>query len=229
MECFPVIFLSLGPGDPELLTVKAANLLRQADVVFTPSCTVRSRAVDIVGQWCQKEQLKTYVLPMQKDRRQVLEVYDYLSKDIAEAYHAGRRVVVAVEGDVSIYASIHNVLEYLQADGIPIVQEAGIPSFIAAASVAGLSLVSQEQRLVVIPGNVRADELYQLLERGHTVVLMKLSRCEEELKNLLRLHPTVECHYFENVGTPQQLYLTSHADILARPVPYFSLAILRSN
>jgi precorrin-2/cobalt-factor-2 C20-methyltransferase len=203
--------------------------LRQADVVFLPGGTVRSRAAEIVSTWCQEEQLKTYVLPMQKDRRQVQEVYDHLSSDIAEAYHAGRRVVVAVEGDVSIYASIHYVLERLLADGIAVEQEAGIPSFIAAASVVGLSLVSQRQRLVVIPGNAQTDELYQLLQCGHTVVLMKLSQCEDELKTLLRLHPSIECHYFENVGTAQQLYLTSHADILARPVPYFSLAVLRSN
>lgn len=163
---------------------------------------------------------------MQKNRSNVMAVYDRICQDVMSSQQAGLRVVVAVEGDVSIYASIHYVLERLQAEGIPVEQQAGIPSFIAAAASAGLSLVSQEQRLVVLPGSADANTLSQLLATSHVVVIMKLSQCQQELKDFLLQHPDVSCHYFENVGTAAEYHTTSHADILQRPIPYFSLCIL---
>lgn len=231
MKSDAVQFLSLGPGHPELLTQQAIDALRRADVVFVPatkavSGAVRSRAASIVAPWCPPERQQQYVLPMQKDRTGAEAVYDRLTADIADAHREGRRVAVAVEGDISIYASIHYVLERLQAQGISVEQLAGIPSFIAAASVDALSLVSQQERLLVIPGSTTADELHRLLDSGHNVVVMKLSQCQDELKTLLRQHPSTRCHYFENIGTAQQFSTTDHDTIIARPIPYFALAIL---
>ena len=146
----PVTFLSLGPGDPELLTFKAVKTLKDADVVMVPATrnregTMKSRATDIISEWCDDNRLMVYELPMLKDRQAVSLVYDSIFADCVRLYHEGQRIVVAVEGDVSIYASIHYVMERLEKAGIPVEQSAGIPSFIAAAASAGLSLVSLQQ------------------------------------------------------------------------------------
>lgn len=225
-----VTFLSLGPGDPELLTLKAVRLLREADVVMIPATRgadgqLTSRARTIIGEWVAEDAMRLYPLPMSKQRDAARQVYDQIRREAAEQQRAGRRVVVAVEGDVSIYASIHYVMSQLKADGIPVAQVAGIPSFIAAAAVAGLSLASQQQHLVVLPGDADAATLQQLLDTNHVVVVMKLSQCADAVKEFLRLHPAAECHYFENVGTPEAYHTTRHDDILARPFPYFSLCI----
>ena len=166
----PVTFLSLGPGDPELLTIKALKTLKDADVVMVPATRNRegitkSRATDIISEWCDDNRLRVYELPMLKDRQAVSLVYDRIFADCVRLYHEGRRIVVAVEGDVSIYASIHYVMERLEEASIPVVQSAGIPSFIAAAASAGLSLVSQQQRLTIMPGDADAETLHQLLIR----------------------------------------------------------------
>ena len=226
-----VQFLSLGPGSPELLTQQAIDALHQADVVFVPATRttkdgVKSRATSIIAPWCPPQRQRQYVLPMQKDRTGAEAVYDQLTADIADAHREGRRVAVAVEGDISIYASIHYVLERLQAQGIAVEQLSGIPSFIAAASVDALSLVSRQERLLVIPGSTTAEELHRLLASGHNVVLMKLSKCQDELKTLLRQYPSTRCHYFENIGTAQQFATTDHETIITRTIPYFALAIL---
>ena len=185
-----VTFLSLGPGDPELMTLKAVRTLREADIVVVPVTensdgTTKSRAADIIGEWCATEKMQRYVLPMQRNREAVMQVYDRMCREVSEWYHDGRRVVVAVEGDVSIYASIHYVLDQLLKKNIPVTQEPGIPSFIAAAASAGLSLISQKQRLVVLPGDVDIEELRRLLTSGHVVVVMKLSQCQQELNTSL--------------------------------------------
>ena len=226
-----VTFLSLGPGDPELLTLKAVRMLREADVVVVPVTessdgTTKSRATDIIGEWCSTEKMQRYVLPMQRNREAVMQVYDRICHEVAEWYHAGQRVVVAVEGDVSIYASIHYVLDQLLQKNIPVVQSPGIPSFIAAAASAGLSLISQRQRMIVLPGDTDIDGLRRLLTSGHVVVVMKLSQCQQVLKDYLRQYPDTMCHYFENVGTAEAFHTTAHDMILSRQIPYFSLCVL---
>lgn len=234
MTHHPVTFLSLGPGDPELLTLKAVKTLREADVIMVPGTTgndgqLRSRATAIIGEWCDKNRLRVFELPMLKDRQAVSFVYDTLCDECVKRYDEGQRVVVAVEGDVSIYASIHYVMDRLQSQDIPSVQLAGIPSFIAAAAEAGLSLVSQHERLVVLPGDADTATLRQLLATGNVVVIMKLSQCQQAVKSLLRQDTHITCHYFENIGMPNAFHTTHSEEIMARQIPYFSLCILSAS
>ena len=163
---------------------------------------------------------------MSKNREAALQVYDTMLGDAAKLFREGRRLVVAVEGDVSIYASIHYVSDKLKDEGVPVQQVAGIPSFIAAAAMADLSLISQQQRLVVLPGDADAETLERMLGSQHVVVVMKLSQCAEAVKDFLRQHPAVECHYVENVGTLEAYHTSSNDVILSRPFPYFSLCVL---
>lgn len=226
-----VTFLSLGPGDPELLTVKAMNALKEADIVVLPATQgadgqTKSRATAIIGEWCDDEKMRLYALPMSKNRELVMQVYDDICRDILDWYRAGKKVAVCVEGDVSVYASIHYVLERLQTNNIPVQQVPGIPSFIAAAASAGLSLICQNQRLVVLPGDADIEVLRRLLTSQHVVVVMKLTQCQQVLKDYLLQHPDAVCHYFENVGTPEEYHTTGRDAILQRQMPYFSLCIL---
>lgn len=227
----PVAFVSLGPGDPELLTVKAVNVLKEADIVMIPATLgaegqTKSRAAAIVGEWCEAGRIETFCLPMQKTREAVHAVYDQIFQRIVELQRDGQRVVVAVEGDVSIYASIHYVLERLQTAHIPVRQVPGIPSFIAAAASADLSLICQNQRLVVLPGDADIEVLRRLLTSQHVVVVMKLSQCQQVVKDYLLQHPDAVCHYFENIGTPEEYHTQECDAILSRQMPYFSLCIL---
>jgi precorrin-2/cobalt-factor-2 C20-methyltransferase len=227
----PVTFLSLGPGDPELLTLKALKTLKDADVVMVPATRnnegiMKSRATDIISEWRIENRLMVYELPMLKDRQAVSLAYDKIFADCAKLYQEGRRIVVTVEGDVSIYASIHYVMERLEKEGIPVEQLAGIPSFIAAAASAGLSLISQQQRLTILPGDADAETLYQLLKNNHVVVVMKLSQCQEAVKDFLHKYPQTVCHYFENIGTSEAYHTTLHEEIISRHIPYFSLCII---
>ena len=110
-----VTFLSLGPGDPELLTLKAVRLLREADVVMIPATRgadgqVSSRARSIIGQWVTEEHMRLYPLPMSKNRDAARQVYEQIRCEAVELQRAGRRVVIAVQGGISILASIHYVL-----------------------------------------------------------------------------------------------------------------------
>ena len=146
----PIYFVSLGPGDAELITLKSLHALQQADIIYCPS-TVRepdkilSRAATLLHKLDIKGDIHLFSLPMSKDRTKAIKVYRQLFEKMRLEQKAGKRLAVAVEGDAGIYASVHYVLDLLEENGIPVEQLPGIPSFIAAEAAAKLHLISQKE------------------------------------------------------------------------------------
>ena len=187
----PIQFVSLGPGEAELITLKGLKALQNADCIFCPETPVRDG--------------------------------HSLSRAAAlSLHHAGKKVAIVAEGDAGFYSSVHYIYEKLQAAGIPVEQIAGIPAFIAAGARGGLHIASREERLTVIPGITTAEEIERLIQSQNTVVIMKLSQC-------IRLHPEYDYRYFENVGTPQEKYISDGQQLETLRFPYFSLLIIRHN
>ena len=233
MNHSPILFISLGPGDPELITLKGWKALQAADIVFCPETAGRdgqrtSRAADIVRRLdVGDNHIRRFLLPMSKRREAALEAYDGVYAQARALQDEGVRVCIVAEGDAGFYSSVHYVFERLQADGRAVEHVAGIPAFIAAGALAGLHTASQEQRLTVLPGTETAQELERLVGDGGTVVVMKLSQCADEVHRCIRLHPEYTYHYFENVGTPAEFYTCDSATVVARHFPYFSLMIVQ--
>ncbi len=229
---YPVQFVSLGPGDAELITLKSLNALQSADVVFCPATLSKegqqkSRAAELLKALSVTTPLVLFTLPMSKNRDAAWRAYDNVVNQSEALYKEGKRVAIAVEGDAGIYASIHYVLEKLAEASVPVEQLPGIPSFIAAGGLAQLHLIQQEEKLVVLPGSITASELDHYLTNGYVVVIMKLSQCLATVKEYITDHPEHTYHYFENVGTPQALYLQDKEEILKREAVYFSLMVIK--
>lgn len=227
----PVRFVSLGPGDAELITLKSLHALQQADIVYYPSTVMKtgkktSRAATLLRELGIWESIRPFSLPMSKDRTQAMAVYRTAFQEIQQEQQAGKRIAVAVEGDASIYASIHYVLDFLEESGAPVEQLPGIPSFIAASAAAKLHLISQGERLVVIPGNVTSDELDTYLNHHHVPVIMKLSQCADTVRNYMKCHPEYGYHYFENVSTAGEYHSYCREELKEKKFPYFSLMII---
>lgn len=230
----PVLFVSLGPGEPELITLKGLKALQAADCIFCPSTTTRegkflSRSADILrGLDIPEVSVRPFDLPMSKDRKKAFEAYDEVYESAGRRYRLGQRVVIVAEGDAGFYSSIHYIFERLRADGVEVQRIAGIPAFIAAGAVAGLHIASQEERMIVLPGVVTATELAAYLQQPTVVVIMKLSQCAEEVHACIRLHPEYTYHYFENVGTEKEYYSSSQEELREKKYPYFSLMIINA-
>ncbi len=238
-----VSFVSLGPGDPELITVKTLGILRNADVVLVPATksafidvdakdgaqygNIASRAAGIISYWNLEAKVKTFLLPMMGDGRQAMSIYDDMCNEIYRLYMKNRRVVVAVEGDMSIYASIHYVQDRLVSMGVPVEQVPGVTSFIAAAALAKISLASHKERLMVVPGDVTEDKMMELVNENVALVIMKLSKCEHDVKAFMSKHPECKYYYFENLGSESETFSTNCMFILNRPFPYFSIMIVK--
>lgn len=220
--------VSLGPGEPELITLKALKVLQEADVIYCPGTQAKSRARDILEALPIKmDRVRLFHVPMSKDRTLANQAYDAICAEIANLVAMGKNVAITAEGDSGFYSSVNYMFDKLACMGLPISTIAGVPAFIAAGAISGLHIVKQEEKLVVLPGIVTAKELATLLTDGHVVVIMKLSQCTEEIHRFMQENCRHEFHYYENVGTINELHSTNYEDILQKDYPYFSLMIIR--
>lgn len=225
-------FVSVGPGDPELITVKGLRTLQAADLIFCPATQSKqgpllSRAADIVNALgIPKEKVHLFPLAMSRERTAARTAYDRLCDEVIRQHRTGKQLVIVAEGDAGFYSSIQYVYDKLAADGAIVRRIAGVPAFIAAGARAGLHIVKQEEQLLVAPGNLSAEELSQRIDEGFVVVIMKLSAATEAVHACLRRHPEATFHYFENVGTEQEYYTTDPELLAEKDYPYFSLMII---
>lgn len=229
----PILFVSLGPGDPELITIKGLKALQQADIIFCPATTTStgkqtSRSANILQALSiEAFHIHPFLLPMSKDRSQAQQAYDRVYTTAVESQRQGKKVVIVAEGDAGFYSSVHYIYDKLIATNISVEQIAGIPAFIASGAMAGMHIVSQEEKLMVLPGNITTTELESYLEKGIVIVIMKLSQCKEAVHQCISLHPNYAYHYFENVGTEKEYYTQNREELIEKAYPYFSLMIIR--
>lgn len=230
---YPINFVSLGPGDPELITIKGLKALQQADVIYCPATagkqgSVLSRAADIIHALeIDEKSLQFFKLPMSKDRTEAWKAYDALFNEASAAYQEGKRVVIVAEGDAGFYSSIQYIYDRFTEAHITAQRIAGIPAFIAAGALAGLHIVKQEEQIVVIPGTATTKELAEKIKAGYVIVIMKLSGCIEAVHSCIHLFPETSFHYFENVGTDKEYYTSDKKIIESKEYPYFSLMIIQ--
>ncbi|MBK5720386.1 precorrin-2 C(20)-methyltransferase [Dysgonomonas sp. Marseille-P4677] len=228
-----VTFISLGPGDPELISLKGLKSLQKADFIFCPSTSlsggrISSRALDILLELgIGKSKIKLFDIPMSKNRSLAIDSYRKVSDEIAFLYRKGYEIAVTAEGHAGFYSSSYYIEEDLIARNILTQQIAGIPAFIACGALANIHIVKQEEELNVIPGIISFEELFNRIEKGKTLVVMKASQCESVIKQAVIEIPNITIHYFENAGiVNKELYTQDKSEILSQKFPYFSLIII---
>ena len=220
--------VSLGPGEPELITLKALKALQEADIIYCPGTQTKSRSRDILQALpINMERVRLFHVPMSKDRTLANQAYDTICTEIATFVATGKNVAITAEGDSGFYSSVNYMFDKLASMNLPVTSIAGVPAFIAAGAISGLHIVKQEEKLIVLPGIVTAEELASLLTRGHVVVIMKLSQCTDEIHRFMQANRQHEFHYYENVGTTNELHSINYKDIIQKEYPYFSLMIIR--
>ncbi len=220
--------VSLGPGEPELITLKALKALQEADIIYCPGTQTKSRSRDILQALpINMERVRLFHVPMSKDRTLANQAYDTICTEIATLVATGKNVAITAEGDSGFYSSVNYMFDKLASMNLPVTSIAGVPAFIAAGAISGLHIVKQEEKLIVLPGIVTAEELASLLTRGHVVVIMKLSQCTDEIHRFMQANRQHEFHYYENVGTINELHSINYKDIIQKEYPYFSLMIIR--
>jgi len=229
--------VGLGPGDPELVTVKAARLIGEADVIAYHSARHgRSIARSVAAPYFRGEPIEeALIYPVTTETVEhpggydgaMAEFYALATERLAQHLDAGRTVVVIAEGDPLFYGSymhLHKRLAHrYPAEVIP-----GVTSISGASAALGRPLVEHEEVLTVLPGTLDEASLTTHLASTDSAVVMKLGRTFAKVRRAFAQSGRLEdAWYVERASTGSQRLLPL-ADVDPETVPYFSLALLPS-
>jgi precorrin-2 C(20)-methyltransferase len=227
--------VGVGPGDPDLLTVKAINVLRHVAVVYhVGSEDNQGRALDIIRAHLRPDQVVRTLLtePMHVVSAAEDEtLYRRGVERIAADCRRGLDVAFVAEGDPALYSSASYVWELLsQVDpGIPIEVVPGVSSVTAAAARAGWPLIQKGEMLAIVPAHYHAAEVPGLIEQFPSVCLLKVTSVLPEVaETLRRARPGRRALYVENLGTARE-WITGDLDAAAGRKEYFSLVLVRQD
>ncbi|MBU2866197.1 precorrin-2 C(20)-methyltransferase [Pacificibacter marinus] len=218
--------IGLGPGDPELMTLKAARLIREADVIAYPALAGGASFARAIAANFITPNTREIVMdvPMTVARGPAQAAYDQGAIEISKTLNAGQNVVVLCEGDPFFYGSFMYLFARLNATfDVEVVP--GVTSVTACAAVASLPLVARNEVMTVLPAPLEDAALTEKLASSDTLVLMKLGRHFPRVRALIEAAGLTENSVYIERATG--------ADEVVKPLkdapdvaPYFSMILI---
>jgi precorrin-2/cobalt-factor-2 C20-methyltransferase len=219
--------LGVGPGDPELITLKALRLLRSAPVIAYPAPEHGdSLARAIVAGHLPGGQTEIAIrMPMLVERFPAQEIYDRAAVEIGGHLEAGRDVAVLCEGDPFFYGSFMYLFGRM-AERFPVQVVPGVSSLTACAAISGAALAARNDVLTVIPAPLPPDRLRDLLANTDAAAIMKLGRHFTKVRDVLNeLGFSAHARYVERATMSNQRLLPLD-EVDPDSVPYFSMVLV---
>ncbi|MCF2663302.1 precorrin-2 C(20)-methyltransferase [Oscillibacter valericigenes] len=217
--------VGVGPGDPELLTMKAVRVLREADVVMVPDTSKTEKtALNIAKDYLDGKELVFVKTPMVRDKAVVDAAYEEAAGKIAALLDQGKQVVFLTLGDPTVYSTYMYIHEKVLRQGYEVEVVPGVTSFCAAAARLNISLCQGSEPLLVIPAS---HDQEALLDVPANKVFMKAGRSILELRQTLADRGMLEgASMVENCGMANERVYPNFAE-LKEPSGYFSLVIAK--
>ena len=217
--------VGVGPGDPELLTLKAVRVLREADVVLVPdSVKADKTALHIASAYLQNKTVETVTTPMVRDKAVVDAAYTAAAGRICALLDQGKQVAFLTLGDPTVYSTYMYIHEKVLARGYDVEVVPGVPSFCAAAARLNLSLCQGSEPLLIVPASHGAEGL---LDVKANKVFMKAGKSILELQSQLRDRGLLDhAAMVENCSMENERVYPRFAD-LQEASGYFSLVIAK--
>ena len=225
------IGLGVGPGDPELITLKAHRLMQNADVVsYLANEQGSSQARDIAQhslEGSKAGQIEIPVpMPMKNDRTGANQAYDLAANKIRSVIAEGKNVVFLCEGDPLFFGSFSYLLDRLQ-DEITCAVVPGISSVHAASSALKLPLSMLKESVAIINGRHSEEKIRQTLQQHDSVIIKKAGPYRPKiLAALADTGRSSEANYLEYIGRDEQVIIDDVSQLGDDKGPYFSLFVV---
>src|SRR5437763_1911396 len=218
--------IGVGPGDPELLTLKGLRLLQAVPVVAYPAPeTGASFARGIVAQWLDRGQREIAIRFPMRPGPPPAAIYDEAAAQLAAVLDLGDDVAFLCQGDPLFYGSFAGIYTRL-APRYPVSVVPGVTSLTACAAAAGLPLAQRDTVISVIPAMLAEEVLTRRLAESDVAAIIKIGRHFAKLRRVLdRLELLRSAIYIERATLPnQRIALLSEIDLAV--VPYFAMALI---
>ena len=210
-----LICVGCGPGDPELLTVKAVKAIKNADVIMCPTSkegkeSIAYSIISTIVDNSKKPEIVNLVFPMVKDKDILEDTWKKNTRTIAESVQSGKNVVYLTVGDPSLYSTwiyIHRELREKYPD-VKINIIPGIVSMFAFASKVGISIAEGDETMAVIPACYDLGKVKETAKNCDTMIFLKDGRYFDQVISLLKEAGFPNSSLFaiaQDVGTDQEI------------------------
>lgn len=180
--------IGVGPGDPELLTVKAINAIKNSEVIIAPKTEKKSEslALTIAGPYLRADvQIVYQTFLMVKNFENVPKVFEDNVAEILSYLRDGKRVGFLTLGDPLFFSTYIYVFNLLKNHGVKIETIAGVPAFLAIAAKIGYPLAYGNDILTIVPATAESEKISAALKNSDAAVLMKVYKNFDEIAEIL--------------------------------------------
>ena len=225
--------IGVGPGDPELLTVKAIDALKKIDVLIAPKTEKKSDSVALsIAQPYLKPSVEIIfqTFPMVKDFASEKKIFEANKEEILNLLRGGKNVGFATLGDPMFYSTYIYIFRLLEPCGIKIVTIPGVPAFLAIAAQIGRPLAYGNDILTIIPATAELDAIKNFLDKADATVLMKVYKNFPEVVDALKSRGLIdEAVLVSRCGLDDEKIITDVAAHKDEPLNYLSTILTRKS
>ncbi len=228
--------VSLGPGDPDLMTRRAWGLL-QSDAYWTYPVKKKNKgsyALQIALQagLTEPENSTELIFPMTHDREILAKYWLQAAQTVIKILQQGHDAIFLVEGDASTFSTFQHLAKTVKGldETIEIETIPGVPSFNAAAARAEMPLADTDDTVAIIPAGYGLKMIDSMLNDFDTLVLLKVKPILDDIIDLLQQKKLLENSCFiEKAGSPEERIVHDVASLYGEKVNYLSLMMISNN
>ncbi|MDM5225144.1 precorrin-2 C(20)-methyltransferase [Cytobacillus sp. NJ13] len=225
--------LGVGPGDPELITVKAFRKLQESPVIAYPkklrgSKSYAHRIVDMYINPDEKEMLGL-VFPMTKDEDTLITEWTKSAQTIYGFLSQGKDVAFVTEGDPMLFSTFIHLMKLMQTmhPDVPIETVAGISSFNGSVNRLGIALADGDDHVAMIPATENMEEMRRVIETHDAIVFIKVAKVLDDMLNLLEeMNLLDKTHVVTKVTSDEEVIWNVH-ELRGAELNYLSCMVVR--
>jgi precorrin-2/cobalt-factor-2 C20-methyltransferase len=226
--------LGVGPGDPELITVKAFRILKESPVIAYPRKMrgAKSYALTITEAYVNttEKHMLGLTFPMTKDKEALEKQWAKTVKDVWGFLQEGKDVAFVTEGDPMIYSTFIHMMRLMNAEHpeVEVRSVPGISSITASASTLGISLADGDDQIAIVPATNDYDKMRKALEEHDCVVFIKVAKVIDLMLSVLRdLNLVDKASVITKVTSSEEMIWRSVESLAGRELEYLTLMVVR--
>lgn len=227
--------IGVGPGDPELLTIKAKRVLEEIDILFIPRSRSekRSLAFSIVGQLLDKDwRTVDLLLPMTRDREELARHWQNAAALVLDTLAEGQDAAFITLGDPTLYSTFTYLLQEVKklAPDLEVEIIPGVSSVTAISAWIKQALVENQESLLIMPAEEKFDRMGDYLKICENIMVMKAGRHIERIHTLLQAQAIpYQVFLASRCGFAEGMYTQDLASLHGQDIDYLSSILIKQN